>query len=479
MKKILFLAALLGTAASAMAQETVTKMVVEDVDGNVTKIETEKVKQITFVEEERLVVPTTVDEALEMLGGQWYITSPRSGFPLPVFDKLYRDFRSDRVVTFYHVKADCTDPIYGPLADQYVKWIETPDKAVSDCFSPDATDPTKGTCSFTEDGYEYRNLTYSSYEIYQDHGTWASVERVSPAVTYVDKPVYGTGSVTIDGTDYTIRRVTVEYNWVYDGYYLSFYDDVDHQLLSVDLAGEFADGDTHQLLDIPGTAKYSTWLGVYISSKSRHSWYQVSNGDVKSGSISVAIDAETGEVKLTLSDAVVHDSSVDIDISCSASYEGKFTDVSSVAPPEWSGAGSVTCNGTTSAVDAVYLYFYPDVNAYAISFYDSDRNFVGEVDMPAKFLGQTLDLTTLWEDSSWTLGLYDNTDSWYESGSDFKSGTCFMEVDDEGNTKVEVTSVLNSDEDFNISFEGKVRLDVGSMIMAKARNGAFGAKQRK
>jgi len=104
---------------------------------------------------------------------------------------------------------------------------------------------------------------------------------------------------------------------------------------------------------------------------------------------------------------------------------------------------------------------------------------VGEVDMPAKFLGQTLDLTTLWEDSSWTLGLYDNTDSWYESGSDFKSGTCFMEVDDEGNTKVEVTSVLNSDEDFNISFEGKVRLDVGSMIMAKARNGAFGAKQRK
>lgn len=479
MKKILFLAALLGTAASAMAQETVTKMVVEDVDGNVTKIETEKVKQITFVEEERLVVPTTVDEALEMLGGQWYITSPRSRFPLPVFDKLYRDFRSDRVVTFFHVKADCTDPIYGPLADQYVKWFETPDKAVSDCFSPDATDPTKGTCSFTEDGYEYRNLTNSSYEIYQDHGTWTSVERVSPAVTYVDKPVYGTGSVTIDGTDYAISWVSVVYDWVYDGYYLSFYDDVDRQLLSVDLASEFADGDTHQLLDIPGPAKYSTWLGVYVPSKSQHSWYQVSKGDVKSGSISVAIDAETGEVKLTLSDAVVHDSNIDIDISCSASYEGKFTDASSVAPPEWSGAGSVTCNGTTFAVDAVYLNFYPDVNAYSISFYDSDRNFLGEVDMPAKFLGQTLDLTTLWQESFWTLGLYDNTDNWYESGSDFKSGTCFMEVDDEGNTKVEVTSVLNSDADLNISFEGQVRVDVGAMKMAKARNGSFGAKQRK
>ena len=311
MKKILFLAALLGTAASAMAQETVTKMVVEDVDGNVTKIETEKVRQITFVEEERLVVPTTVEEALAMMQGQWKADMDPSMLP-PYADELYVEIDGDYFTAFIHVPDGCTDETYGAYAGQYV--LMSLESGWAGQIVPDTEDPTKGRFGNTK----YESLNSESFVLKES----ATYHRVETPISYVDPSAPTVvGYVEIDGVKTEVAKITVLQNGE-KGFTIGMYGKDRHIVAGLDIALTFADGNTHNLTD---DLTHDMWYtGIHLGS----STYWTDEGDFTSGTIKVSvsdIDTEAGTCTLNIETSGVanhEESETDEDVSFSISYSG-------------------------------------------------------------------------------------------------------------------------------------------------------------
>jgi len=313
MKKILFLAALLGTAASAMAQKTVTKMVVRNTDGTEYKVAVGDVKEIVFVEEDAAVVPTTAEEAIAMMQGQWKADVDPSMLP-PYADEMYMEIDGDYLISFIHVPDGCTDETYGAYAGQYV--IMNRESGWSDEIVPDAADPTKGEFG----GGTYENLNSESFV---RDGT-VTFRRVETPLTYVDPSATPSDvfDVEIDGVKKEITEISVEKTGT-QGFSIFMFGDDEALVAEVDIALNYADGNSYNLTD---NLEGLYWVTGIIFGEVP---YWTDKSDFTSGTIKVSVsdvDTETGTCTLNVETSGVAndaDSDSDADVSFSISLSGK------------------------------------------------------------------------------------------------------------------------------------------------------------
>lgn len=185
MKRLITTMTVALTAMTAVqAQETVDKMTIYYKDGTSIQVNVESIKDIIF--SSTPYAAPTVDEALQLLKGQWVFSEDTDVSGLSEWtggDRLYCEYGDESSTLFFRMSPTIENLPYSLYAGQYFSFSFLP--GLSEAV-PDAEDPTRGTLSSDQ---SYSDLTETSVTVTDAGGTTAQLNRVVLPVSYRSWPI--------------------------------------------------------------------------------------------------------------------------------------------------------------------------------------------------------------------------------------------------------------------------------------------------